>query len=185
MKSETIFVQKYPEHGYEVRTEIVDHQDGSEPMEMLRAYTLSGVYIGKPRDAIFLCKEKGIVPEEGSIGFCEAEQKWYGWSNRAIFGFGIGSSVKKGDSGYTPSNVRELAKDLEKNGEHGEIIDEGTVQVATKVYTIEGENEDGTIKLADEHETEYYTVNTGRGRWTARTLDDARQMAIDFANDVA
>ena len=60
-----------------------------------------------------------------SIGFSEKEQKWYGWSHRAIYGFGVGSKVKKGDCAY--------------NGKE----------------------------------------------WTAKTLDDAKQMAIDFANNVA
>lgn len=35
-----------------------------------------------------------------SIGFSEKEQKWYGWSHRAIYGFGVGSQVKKGHAGY-------------------------------------------------------------------------------------
>lgn len=30
------------------------------------------------------------------IGFSEKEQKWYGWSHRAIFGFGIGFVVTEG-----------------------------------------------------------------------------------------
>lgn len=60
-----------------------------------------------------------------SIGFSEKEQKWYGWSHRAIYGFGIGSKMKKGYAGYKGKE------------------------------------------------------------WTAKTLDDAKQMAIDFANDVA
>ena len=40
-----------------------------------------------------------------SIGFCEKEQKWYGWSHRAMYGFKVGDKVKKGDctasSGWT------------------------------------------------------------------------------------
>ncbi len=60
-----------------------------------------------------------------SIGFSEEEQKWYGWSHRAIYGFGVGSKVKKGDCAY--------------NGKE----------------------------------------------WTAKNLDDAKKMAIDFAKAVA
>lgn len=49
------------------------------------------------------CKnEKSIV---ACIGFSEKEQKWYGWSHRAIYGFGVGYIAKKGDcvttSGWT------------------------------------------------------------------------------------
>lgn len=42
-------------------------------------------------------QDMGIEPERArkgdrvaSVGFCEAENKWYGWSHRAIHGFGIG-----------------------------------------------------------------------------------------------
>lgn len=50
-------------------------------------------------------KKRGIVSEKAdpshqvhSIGFQEAEGKWYGWSHRAIYGFGVGYTVKKGDA---------------------------------------------------------------------------------------
>ena len=46
-----------------------------------------------------------------SIGFSQRDQKWYGWSHRAICGFGIGSVVKKGDcaasNGVTDAYIRE------------------------------------------------------------------------------
>lgn len=86
------------------------------------AYTPAGDYIGDKRTAHFLYTKRGIKPEKASpshnvcsIGFCEAEQKWYGWSHRAIFGFGVGSEVKKGDccasSGYTEEYLREHPED--------------------------------------------------------------------------
>lgn len=75
------------------------------------ARTPSGKYIGNPKIAHFLCKKKGIAPETlpghevCSIGFCAREQKWYGWSHRAIYGFGVGDVVSEGDctaaSGWT------------------------------------------------------------------------------------
>ncbi len=57
-------------------------------------------------------EEHGIeTVGEGSIGFSEKEQKWYGWSHRAIHGFGIGDEVEKGDvmtsSGWTPEYLKE------------------------------------------------------------------------------
>ena len=33
------------------------------------------------------------------IGFSEKEQKWYGWSHRAIYGFKIGDKCKEGQLG--------------------------------------------------------------------------------------
>ncbi len=86
------------------------------------AYTPSGDYIGDKRTAHFLITKRGIKPEKAdhsknvcSIGFCELEQKWYGWSHRAIFGFGVGSEVKEGDccasSGYTEDYLEKHPED--------------------------------------------------------------------------
>lgn len=83
-----------------------------------QAYTPDGIYIGTPKTAHYLIVKKGIKPELSdtehkvcSIGFCEKEQKWYGWSHRSIYGFGIGDKVKKGDctnsSGWTAKYLRE------------------------------------------------------------------------------
>ena len=45
------------------------------------------------------------------IGYSEREQKWYGWSHRAIFGFGIGYKADECsccvDSGWTQEYLRE------------------------------------------------------------------------------
>lgn len=45
------------------------------------------------------------------IGFSAQEKKWYGWSHRAIQGFGIGYIAKEGDncteSGWDKSYLRE------------------------------------------------------------------------------
>jgi len=96
-------VRKY-KAGYEVRTETWDF--GSQPVELRSAYTPSGDYIGNPKVARYLCAKRGIKPEKASpddnvcsIGFCEKEQKWYGWSHRAICGFGIGDRVFEEDYG--------------------------------------------------------------------------------------
>ena len=46
-----------------------------------------------------------------SIGFKPLEQKWYGWSHRARYGFGVGDVVKAGDctnsSGWTEDYLKE------------------------------------------------------------------------------
>jgi hypothetical protein len=47
-------------------------------------------------------KTHGIVSvshPEASIGWSEDEQKWYGWSHRAVYGYKIGDVVKKGHCG--------------------------------------------------------------------------------------
>lgn len=64
-----------------------------------------GAYVGDVEWAKNLA-ERGIKPElidqdhkVCSVGFCESEQKWYGWSHRAMYGFGIGEIVDAGDEG--------------------------------------------------------------------------------------
>jgi hypothetical protein len=87
--------------GYEIRTELIDGEDyGGPDMEMESAYNPEGHYIGDPDTAKFICEKRGIKPELASpdnnvcsVGFCEAEQKWYGWSHRAMVGFEIGNKI--------------------------------------------------------------------------------------------
>ena len=105
MSRKAIKTWKY-KAGYDVRYEEVSGDDaGGGPSFVMRtAYTPDGDYIGNPKMAIFLVKDKGIKPEKVnpdhnvcSIGFCANENKWFGWSHRAIYGFQIGDVVKEGD----------------------------------------------------------------------------------------
>ncbi len=51
---------------------------------------------------------KDFNPESTDVacfGFSETEQKWYGWSHRAFFGFGIGHVAKRGDIGVGHGNI--------------------------------------------------------------------------------
>lgn len=65
-------------------------------------------------------KEHGIEEKACGVGFSEKEQKWYGWSHRAIYGFGIGSKCKKGDAHYkgkewtakTLEDAKKMAEDF-------------------------------------------------------------------------
>jgi len=93
---------------YEVHTELVDDSEfgGDGALEMEVAYTVpDGYYIGTPEDAKALAK-RGIQPEPisedsniCSIGFSPQDNKWYGWSHRALYGFGVGDEVDSGDAG--------------------------------------------------------------------------------------
>uniref|UniRef100_A0A6M3JKE3 Uncharacterized protein n=1 Tax=viral metagenome TaxID=1070528 RepID=A0A6M3JKE3_9ZZZZ len=102
--------------------EIIDYITTPSDVIVNSAYNTDGQYIGNSKDAHYLIVKRGIKPELSSpthkvcsIGFCEKEQKWYGWSHRAIFGFGIGSKVGKGDctasSGYTDEYLKEHPED--------------------------------------------------------------------------
>jgi len=126
---EVVLVRHY-KAGYEIRVEkLTEEEAGGVPggMVMKSAYTPDGYYIGNGRCAHYLVVKRGIKPEiipsDGpqakgrrghvcSIGFCEAEQKWYGWSHRALYGFGIGDIVDSEDhlcatSGWTDEYLRD------------------------------------------------------------------------------
>lgn len=63
-------------------------------------------------------KKHGIQEEEAGLGFSEKEQKWYGWSHRAIHGFGIGDEAvecypgetKRGKKCKTLADCKAAAK---------------------------------------------------------------------------
>ncbi|MGI9493089.1 MAG: hypothetical protein ACR2QF_11885 [Geminicoccaceae bacterium] len=78
---------------------------------------IDGGYIGGPETALTLLR-RGIQPQKAnhkgktcSIGFCEREQKWYGWSHRAMYGFKVGDEVKEGSccatSGWTDEYLEQ------------------------------------------------------------------------------
>lgn len=113
---EVLKVRRY-KAGYEVRTERVSMPD-CPTVTLQSAYTPDGHYIGDSKWGHRLVVRHGIKPELASpedgvcsIGFCERDQKWYGWSHRAIYGFGIGHVLKEGDcatsSGWTEEYLAE------------------------------------------------------------------------------
>lgn len=111
--SEVVKRRKY-KVGYQVFDLKVPMEDygGEGFLNMKRAYTHDGYYIGRPKEAYFFYRKRGLVdlqpsinrltysPQEDndrqrvvSIGFHPQEQKWYGWSHRAICGFQIGDKL--------------------------------------------------------------------------------------------
>ena len=121
--------------GYVVRDEYWDSECGNKPTLMTgQAYTPTGDWIGGSKMAYRLCNKMGIAPEKidpkhcvCSIGYSKKDNKWYGWSHRALYGFTIGSKVKKGHCAYYPE----------------------------------------------------------KGEWEAKTMEDAKQIAIDFSKGVS
>ena len=189
---------------YIYRKEIWD--DGvNPPTEMKSAYNREGHYIGPSSYGQFL-KKIGIVVDiqrprpdaEGTtcaVGFNPAEQKWYGWSHRAIFGFTIGSTCKKGDCHYVPRDKDDFVQDMIRFwSDPGHInVRTGREEVIDDMFGIhiEWEYDDtspnekirGTIGGA----FAVYPVSEdyGKGEWTATTLEEAKEMAIDFAKGVS
>lgn len=97
---ETILSTRKYKAGYEVRTIRFRPIDGGDPFTMRSAFTLRGAYIGSPKLAHTLVVKRGIIPQLASrkhrvcsIGYCARDQRWYGWSHRAICGFGEGDRI--------------------------------------------------------------------------------------------
>ena len=99
---EVVFQRRYP--GYIYRREVVGQSDygGKGTLEMVSCYASdTGEWIGDAKTARFLCKKRGLRNLQktdpshcvASIGFNSKEGKWYGWSHRAICGFGIGDCI--------------------------------------------------------------------------------------------
>ena len=172
----------------------IDGVDNNRSTEMDMAFTLDDKYIGNTDTAKVICDKFGITPEYRdetsnicSIGFCEKDKKWYSWSHRAIAGFGIGSKVTKKSVGYRPGTVDELYDDLTRGMDDKEKACvtklEKSVRIQTKTVRAVDPNDDNTAYVpAASQYTEY---EIGRGEWEAKTLEDAKQMAIDFAEGVS
>lgn len=184
--------------GYVIRRELWKNFT-EEPLEMKVAYTPDGDYIGDSKWAYRLCKVHGVKPELRtanssvcSIGFSERQQKWFGWSHRAIYGFGIGSETKRGDCSYHPTDKADFLLDtirfwteddhLEVSGEYATEDGLDGVRVSW-TYSDKVPNE--KIRGAISGIFQPYPDTWGRGEWTAQTLEDARQMACDFAEGVS
>lgn len=148
--SETLIKTRRYKAGYEVRYTEVSGEDagGGRPFTMATAFTAGGHYIGDSKRAHRLIVRRGIKPELGNshsvccIGFCERDQKWYGWSHRALYGFGVGDVVEKGDLTATTGYI------------------------------------DGYI---EDHPEKDFSLPLG---FKAESLEDAKQMAIAFAEAV-
>lgn len=89
---------------YRVVRQVIDDGAG-QPYVVVTAVNDAGEYIG-PVDRARYLSEKGVQPilrspdhKVCSIGKSSKDGKWYGWSHRAMYGFGIGDSLKPGDCG--------------------------------------------------------------------------------------
>lgn len=188
LKSETVKSGKL----YDLKKEL--WQFGSsefDATEMLAAYNKNGDYIGNENDAKHLCDKRGIAPEKSApnhnvccIGKSEIDGKWYGWSHRAIYGFEVGSQVKKGDCAYLPSNREEYIETL-KDWYTDDMYKNVNITVSDNGIVIDYDIiQEGTGKVMHSTHTEPLDIQYGNGEWTAKTEEDAKQMAIAFAESV-
>lgn len=127
------------------------------------------------------------------VGFSPLHNKWYGWSHRAICGFTIGSTCKKGDCHYVGSTEQEqmeAAIEFWSDDDKKNVRCLGVEEKDGDRYFIiawDLKEAEETIPPAPTAATtvRHYIRQPGRGEWTAQTMEDAKQMAIDFNEGVS
>jgi hypothetical protein len=144
-------------------------------------------HVGMEENVKFLADREITEQLTHGVGFSPKDGKWYGWSHRAIYGFEVGSTCKKGDCHYFGVDVAaaiEAAKEFWSDENHinvkaGEVRD-GKVHISWE-YDDKTPNENirGTISGVDHH------LEIGRGEWVAKTMEDAKIMAQDFNKGVS
>lgn len=186
---------------YDIRDEMWDNEfTDQEPSLMKKlAYSKQGDWIGSSKEAYRMVHRFGIQQFEKteddhcicSIGYAPKDNKWYGWSHRAIFGFTKGSSCKKGDCHYIPKTFAEIQIGCHCKKREGRLA----MCHANASVALIPENPDEPLGslIPDGSPVEGIKKCTakncvfeiGRGEWIAETMDDAKQMAIDFAKSVS
>ena len=192
---------------YYVQTEEIEDSKVSEtPTKLGVAYTIDGDhYIGNSDDAKMLETKYDIKPEPiskdhkiCSIGFSEKNQKWYGWSHRAIFGFGIGHKVKLGDANYRASNQDEFVEKIKswyKDPMYSNLSiskEKEGVRIKYEIlHEVKADKFQETLHPlyeASKSKTDFlepWPEKWGKGEWEAHNLNECKEMAIDFAKSVS
>ncbi len=164
--------------------------------------------VGMESNVEFLA-DRGITEElTHGVGFSPRDNKWYGWSHRAIYGFDVGSTCRKGDCHYvsdTPEGLidshanffADISKERadQKRAECQILPDRsgiGILHTPLKIPMIasmdeleEGLNNVDDLPTENLFENNYSVIKCGRGEWTAETLADAKQMAVAFNEGVS
>ena len=107
-------ISKLPNSPYEVR-DWTEEEVLALPDFIWYESAVDGGLIGSEDEYKFLVEKLGLILIQKidkdhtacSIGYSPSENKWYGWSHRACYGFGIGDVVKEGDLTATSGFVEE------------------------------------------------------------------------------
>lgn len=164
------------------------------PTQLVSAYNINGDYIGDAETAKFLCEEKGIMPELASgdnkvcsIGKSRFDGKWYGWSHRAINGFGEGTEVNRESCGFKPNTMEDACQ--KTKDWYSDIMEYKDVEVKPvdetedtfKVFIKFPTPGEGKVVPVDRYET----IPKGNGAFIVSGDEQAKQAAIDFAESVS
>lgn len=149
-------------------------------------------FVGLEDNMKFLAEREITKELTHGVGFSPKDKKWYGWSHRAIYGFTIGSTCKKGNCHYIGSTLKEqeqAAIDFWKDESHKHVRCEGiTESNGDRFFIIKWQYTDDIPNKKMRNQTggiEHFITPLGRGEWTAKTMEDAKQMAIDFNKGVS
>lgn len=146
-----------------------------------------------------------------AIGFNPVTQQWFGWSHRAKGAFTIGTEVSKGDCAFVPSNREEFEESCKEFWDIGKKQEMQPGLFRTREFVefqhdiidpeVSTSELIAVLRFSDVYDPAppasvdpkaspirdmpvMYPSVWGRGEWKAETLEDAKQMAIDFANGV-
>lgn len=150
-------------------------------------------HVGMEKDVKFLADKEITEELTHGVGFSPKDGKWYGWSHRAIFGFKIGSTCEKGDCHYVGSTEKEQEEDAIR------FWSEDDHQNTRCVGIKEDDNGDRFFQIKWDYTdkipnkklrgkiggSSHYITPLGRGEWIAKTVSDAKQMAVDFNEGVS
>ena len=184
----------------------------------------AGVYISKfddsyithvgMEDHVQYLAEREITEElTHGVGFSKKDNKWYGWSHRAISGFEIGSTCKKGDCHYRPVDKDDFLDDMVRFWDNEGCLNIKGKHDKQEVMTCEpvnpGDTAQKSVSTGEFEEGVYvewtysndipnkklrksisgvfsrYPESFGKGEWIAKTMQDAKQMAVDFSKGVS
>lgn len=108
---------------------------------------------------------------------------WRAFDNETILAtFQIGSTCKKGDIHFVPSNEQEfIEQEVEFwkwKGFEIEAVNIGSIGIELVMTLANGQSKKKAYHLAKSPQS------YGRGEWTAETLEDAKQMCIDYLTNL-
>jgi len=172
-------------------------------------------HVGLEDDIKYLADREITKELTHGVGFSPKDNKWYGWSHRAIYGFEVGSTCKKGDCHYVPKTPEELidnhadffadffadiSKECaeEKRAEFQILPDRSGIRILPHSLKIPVVNDLMELDSYLDRESfgkqpeeidivgnDFYEIKCGKGEWIAETMEDAKQMAIDFNEGVS
>ena len=159
-----------------------------DDFEISSAYDKKNQYLGDPKMVKPLIEKYHIEDFEKTdplntictIGYSPLEKSWYGWSHRGIAGFHVGSKVSKGDCAYQPATKKDFIENSKKFWEScGSKVKAKEIGKTIKISFISSGNGKETSVINNLPKT------FGKGEWTAKTIEDAKQMAKDYAKGVS